>query len=515
MNSSGLSIAGQRGTDGSEELLAALLLSPSSPAEELARRVIGSASEPERQAALAVVLRCVEGWKAKGGRGKKKAGAIGQRTAQLVACWRLLQEAEKRIKTKAQKVDPLKARARLPHLFAGLLGEAFPAEPGEPFLRALCQVLDVGTDGGFVAHYSAFLKNRPGDNPLPRLDRLERPQPDSIKRLLWWVIRRARVPYVRVEPVEIDRALLVEHVRGEFLRCLRKKPGDLSRLAELIDGQVEHWLSYSCLSGGAAGGPEELAEVARAFVACHQLHGASARDRLRAGGRQRPAEEGPPARSHRRQADAEVSGRTAAPPTAERLAHLEQQVERLADEVGKRHEEMRHLRDENHQLRAHRQRLEDAGCQLREDVERLQRENRRVEEQSACAPSPEAAPAEFRELRDFLLLIDGKYPLDTLQSVLAGAEPAITLKQFVGHFIYGLRKRGLGHYPDADEFDLDYGESGLYDCLGFEVEPGTTVRVAVQQKGWAFRQSRKLIPIRRARVRAAERPSGYPGRRTP
>ena len=88
----------------------------------------------------------------------------------------------------------------------------------------------------------------------------------------------------------------------------------------------------------------------------------------------------------------------------------------------------------------------------------------------------------------------------TSKNSYLGAETAVALRPFLGHLFYVLRKAGVVPYPDADEFDLAYADSGLFETSGFEVPPGSAVRVTVMRKGWALRSKAKIQPIRKAVV---------------
>ena len=117
---------------------------------------------------------------------------------------------------------------------------------------------------------------------------------------------------------------------------------------------------------------------------------------------------------------------------------------------------------------------------------------------TAQAPAPADS---LRDLRDVLKLIDSKYSFDVLNSVQLGHETHLTLRSFVAHVFYSLRKLGFAEYPQLQDLELSYEESGLYDCEGFEIAPGTTARVTVSKKGWALMSKDRVTPIRRAQVK--------------
>jgi hypothetical protein len=128
--------------------------------------------------------------------------------------------------------------------------------------------------------------------------------------------------------------------------------------------------------------------------------------------------------------------------------------------------------------------------------------------QQVPASAPTGDPADAARLREVLKTIDAKYAFDNLNAVQLGDETHLTLRSFVSHLFYSLRKQGFTEYPDQSEFDLTYEDSGLYDCDGFEVAPGETVPVKVTRKGWALKAKGRVSPIRPARVAKASRAHG-------
>jgi hypothetical protein len=281
------------------------------------------------------------------------------------------------------------------------------------------------------------------------------------------------VRFVRLEPPEVCREIPTRWVREEFLRRSSLAVEEVPGLDRIIEEQVDRWLQGIGLAGPGWPPPEleEQKKLAGDFW-----------ERRRRGG----APAGGTATNRREQA------------LVEEVRSLREQ---LGDLSGVR-ALLRACEAELSNLRDERDRLHEEAARRQEELERLQ-------EKVSCFKEtglPEWVPAEFRELRGLLILVDEKYSLESLNElVVAGQElePPVTLRQFVSHLFFALRKRGLSHYPDRDEFDLSYNDSALYDCLGFEVSPGSTVRVAVRSKGWALRNGRTLIPVRRARVQRA------------
>jgi hypothetical protein len=439
------------------DILAALLPAPTRSLAELAGPWWQEASEEERAAVVSSVHQLIVNrlGKPRGPRGsvpEQEGEADVPLVERLRFCWTLLKKGDEAVRARRRTKEP-PASAKV---FARVLGPSSPAPP-PALLSSLCAMLDVGENGGLLSYYADFLRGEEGPTSLPLLDSGGRPQLGQVRRLLWWLVRNEQEAYVRERPPRVDRGRLVECVRGRFVRLVPAEAAALPELPGLIDEQVERWLAYSCLSGaGRPAGEKEFGELVRTYRSCNKL-------------KQPPA------------------GRAAG-----------QEAERL--------------RAENDELRAENRRLREAAVpesappRDEEELTRLRGEVARLEAELAQVRSKQETawvPAEFRELQGFLRLIEEKYPLDTLHQVQMGAEVPITLRQFVSHFLYGLRKRGLSQYPDAAEFDLAYDDSGLYDCQGFEVSPGATVRVSVIKKGWALRNGRSLISLRKARVRLA------------
>ena len=160
-------------------------------------------------------------------------------------------------------------------------------------------------------------------------------------------------------------------------------------------------------------------------------------------------------------------------------------------------------------------------AELRKEITRYAEENRNLESQvqelqrhiaAQAKTESKAATREpdrsgslgIQELRDVLKLIDSKYAFDVLQGIQMGEESFLTMKNFLSHFFYALRKKGFVTYPETDKFDLPYELSGLYECMGFEVAPGKAEKVTVVRSGWALRCKEELFPVRKAQVKLAQ-----------
>ena len=445
----------------SQRILAALVRAPATPLASLAKQELEEFPEMEVQVALQAARQIIDVLKA----GSSKRKPTGENEEPLLtrlrASWMILRRAESGIKLEGKKLQRSLTSEHLSKPFQNLLKKGSPA--GELLVRAVCEVLDIGPSGDFLAAYSAFLNGK---------NEAFLAHTDQIDRVLWWLVRGVRVRYIHERTVQAELTYLVPQIRQQFVARTKRQTEDVPDLDARIGRQINRWLSYSCLSGPNLPADEvEQKQIVRAFFTCNEM------------------KELLPDKS------------------AERLAELEQCCATLTEE--------------NKLLRAERMlppsppvdigeisRLQDEAAYLREQLAcwpNLQAELSRLREELANRKENEEQPAwvatEMRELRALLILIDEKYPLDTLQTITQGAESGFTLKQFVSHLLYGLRKRGFGPYPDVAQFELSYDDSGLYDCVGFEIAPNAKMRVVVQHKGWAFRHGKSVIPVRRARVR--------------
>ena len=153
--------------------------------------------------------------------------------------------------------------------------------------------------------------------------------------------------------------------------------------------------------------------------------------------------------------------------------------------------------DENKALEENNKKLEEELRQLKQEISEEKGEGLTEASVQSLVESPE-------EIRDLLKMIDSKYSFDVLQEIQLGGEQIITMKNFLGHLFYTLRKKGFSPYPNEEEFDLPYEQSGLYDCLEFEVSPSELKRVNVVKKGWAIKQWDRILPVRKAQVRLVD-----------
>jgi hypothetical protein len=449
-----------------QRVLAVLVRSPSRPLSHVADEILARASPDLREATLDAIYQAVRQWRVS--KGKKESDAVVQDPSladRILIRKNLLRRAKFLIKRSGRKLNFPVPPDKLYTLFCELTQttEGLCRE----FLAAICEALEVGLEGEFVSSYSRFLNNTPLFQKPPR-------NAAWVRRVIRWIFSDLEVRFVRLGPPEVCREVATRRVREEFFRRWGLGDVDEPGLANLVDEQLDRWLQENGLAGPAWPPPdlEEQKKIVGDFWErrrAEEISSAGAADEVRR-----------------------------EPKLADEVRTLREQMADLPDLrllLGQREAEVAALRNDRDGLQAE-------AAQRQEELARPQGEGVRVKASSLS----DWIPAEFRELRALLTLVDEKYPLESLNElVVAGLEPEppVTLRQFVSHLLFALRKRGLAYYPDQDEFDLNYNDSALYDCVGFEVAPGSAVRVTVRSKGWALRNGRTLIPIRRARVQLA------------
>jgi hypothetical protein len=324
-----------------------------------------------------------------------------------------------------------------------------PGAIAEPFLLQILDSLRLGSDARYLYHYWFFRKTSgaPTTLPAPLGNAGQNGDLELIRRIIWWSLRARREQYVQVasgEPVRIEFEWVVEAILRELPAWCGADVNVLPGLAGEVESELNRWLTYSQVESG--GTTEVALEIARAFIKFNDL---------------------------------ETKLVVAGPPTAQ---SADSRVTALQAAIKEHEATIKQYADEN-------RRLEEQLGSLR---------NRPVAVDPASTATTDGLAAP--DLREVLKLIDSKYSFDVLNSVQLGQDSHLTLRSFVAHLFYSLRKKGFGEYPSQEEFDLSYELSGLYDCEGFEVPPGETRRVRVVKKGWALLGKDRTLPIRRATV---------------
>lgn len=362
----------------------------------------------------------------------------------LSFCWRILRQADVAVRrTKKSDIPRFSGRQQAMATFRNIL--SVPVE--EPLLTAILTKLRVGEDARFLHQYWVFRWAKAPCELPPPFDRVAKVKDvDLLRTLIWWCVRNRKEEYVEVrpnEPVRIEFAFVVDQV----LEDLKGWCGPQIEAVPDIVGEIERglnaWLRYSRLDltldetvSDASPDPE----IAKAFVKHNEL---TTRLKIHRAGLHR-------------EDDA-------------RVRQLEAQLRQYAEE----------------------------NRALEERLRALPGPNQPVPDRS---PSADSVALQLADLREVLKTVDTKYSFDILNSVQFGEDTHLTLRSFVSHFFYALRKKGFSEYPKEEQFVLTYEISGLYDCDGFEVPPAGSVPVKVTRKGWAFEAKGRWIPVRRARV---------------
>ena len=363
--------------------------------------------------------------------------------------WRILRQADVLL-YKTKKSDML-GGGGLQHA-ASTYYELLPVPLREPLLKALLSKLRLGEDARYLYQYWAFRRAKTPSELPPPFERIARTQNlELLRTLIWWCIRARKEQYVEVRPNEPVRVAF-DYVVEEVVQDLKGWCGNQIENFPDIGGEVEReltaWLAYSRLDLSMDDSASDLGpdpEIAKAFLKHNELTTKLKIQRA-----------GPDGKND------------------ERVRQLEAQVRQYAEE----------------------------NRALEERLRQKQEPSRVV---STPQGDSDSTMAQFAELREMLKVIDAKYAFDTLNSVQLGEDTHLTLRSFISHLFYALRKRGFSEYPKEDSFVLTYEASGLYDCDGFEIPPAGSMPVKVTRKGWAFESRGKWLPVRRARVVAIEK----------
>jgi predicted nuclease with TOPRIM domain len=276
---------------------------------------------------------------------------------------------------------------------------------------------------------------------------------DNLRRIIWWNLRRNRYKYVEIEDdksIIVHFPYIVDTINKDIVKwCKTTEIAQIPNVVEEIENCVNNWLRYSCIEGeNSPSDATEAVEIAAAFIKDNLL-----KNKIF------------------------IMPTTLDDATDKRIKELEAENSRYAEENRKLEETVSHLKD---QLLPTKQ-----------------------DEISTQQVYDEIDQTSLRELQEFLKSIDSKYSFDALRSVQLGEDQSITMRNFIAHLFYCLRKKAFFSYPTNDEFDLEYEQSGLYQCLGFQVPAGGKVHVKVEKTGWAFKREDRIFPIRKAVLRLA------------
>jgi len=386
----------------------------------------------------------------------KLEGGLPKRIHHLRFCWIVLRQADNVLrKSKAKDFPQITTLSYLKVLFENI----FPTEEiHDCLMEQLCIRLRLEPNGGFVKQYSTFLKKR-GAKPIPLdiklMDSEDNIYLNNLKRIIYWIIRRNRAQYIEADE-ESGRVIHLDYLIGDVKKEMYKlcKEDDLKKIENLneeIALQIDHWLEYSCLDGDNL--PSEVSDqniIANLFIKENNLKHIIFTP---------PASEDPLENKRIFELESEVSK------YAEENRKLENEVQKLKKEVA-------------------------SEITQKESEAQLQGETPLLESQD-------------RDFSEFLKVLDSKYSFDILRSVQLGEEKSITMKNFLAHFFYSLRKKGVVTYPSENEFELTYEQSGLYNCIGFEVPPDGKATVKTEKPGWALSKGERIFPIKKAVLRLA------------
>jgi len=327
------------------------------------------------------------------------------------------------------------------------------------FLEQLCTNIEVESNGSFIEYYYQFLRPKnPKNIGLSLLDNNGNIRENNLNRIIWWIIQKNRDKYVEVhgnKEVEVHFPYLVQFIEEELPRwCKPTETSSISNLTEIIENQINRWLDFSCIQGeDCPDDKTERIDIVKAFIRTNALKN--------------------PIRTQTQTGSHEGNNR---------ISELEAENLNYIEENRKLEEEKHHLQD-----------------QLKSSTN----QQKLIEKSNGNDDKTESAVA--KELQEFIQIIDSKYSFDILRDVQLGDNHSISVKNFIAHFFYGLRKKGLSTYPSEDEFVLEYNQSGLYQCIGFEVPSGSKVQVKVEKKGWALRSGNRTFPIRKAILRLVKK----------
>ena len=369
-------------------------------------------------------------------------------------CWNVLRQADSALRfTKSEdfpviiKPDDLKI----------IFNKVFPInEIHNCLMQQLCLILGLDPNGGFIKHYSKFLKStKLSPLEIQIKDSEGRIIKNNLRRLIYWIIRKNRYKYIEPDKESgriIHFPYLSNYVKEELSKwCKEDDLPKVDDLIEEIENQINLWLEYNCLDGDNLP-PEisELKELAKSFIKENLL-----------------------------------KGKIFIPP-ASQDPQKNRRIFELESELSKYAEEIRRLEND-----VQKQKKRDDSSDKDKELEIKEKEE--INSLSSYG----------YDLLEFLRIIDSKYSFDILRSVQLGDEKNITIKNFLAHLFYSLRKKGVVTYPSENEFELTYEQSGLYNCIGFEVPPDGKATVKTEKPGWALSKGGRIYPIKKAVLRLA------------
>ena len=434
-----------------QAVLGELLVNPTPIPMDLTRRALPERSAPEHLEALLAVKKLTE---------KVLSSTLKKGQYQpilldrLSFAWIVLRQAETCIKNYKGELPRILQAENLKEIF----GELLPIVPQECFIQKVCEALGLGADGKYIRVFKeTIIPKKPKKLNLQFVDKHGEVNWENVDRLIIWMIRRRRDRYVDVDEdgaAKVEFPYLISEILKEVPIWTGIQFPDVDALKERIEDQINCWLDYSCIQGEIKLNDETVKDVVRTFSKLNLLN-----------------------------TKVFVPDVYIDPHVEDRIRELEKLCDKYAEE---------------------NRILEDQNKTLNEEISHLKQRIPKDREESRPSGKVKESSETPGEIRDLLKIIDSKYSFDVLQEIQLGGEQVVTLKNFLGHLFYALRKRGFTSYPMETEFELSYEHSGLYDCLEFNVPPDGSVTVQVVKKGWALKQRDRILPIKKAQIRRAD-----------
>ena len=375
---------------------------------------------------------------------------LPKRISRLRFCWKVMRLADNAIRK--QKVAYFPGIINFDFLF-DYFCKIFPSLIYEKsFLEQLLINLGLEANGTFISIYSSFIKPSRKKKPLNinLVSSKGEIYSANLRRIILWIIRKNRDIYVEPDKevgINIQFNYLTEHVERELFACCHQNQlKAVPNLVEEIENQINKWLEYNCLDGDSLSTDvEDRIDIVKVFISDNNL-----KNKI-------------------------ILIEDKDPKESKRIFELESEISEYAENNEKLEKEIERLKKA----------LKTASIKEPEE----EKNEASVEKQMD------------RDLFDYLNLIDSKYSLDVLRSLQLGEGKSVTIKNFLAHFFYSLRKKGLVSYPSEEKFDLSYDQSSLYSCSDFEIAPDTSQVVGIEKKGWALKKNGRLHPIRKAVVK--------------
>ena len=427
------------------KLLSNIIDNPSLSTQEILKKVFHDKSLTDQTEILSTCRNVIEETL-----NTKLEGGLPKLIHRLRFCWTVLRLADNALRLKKARDFPVVVNF---DFLMELFSEVFPF----PIIHAcllekIIEKLGVESNGMFVKQYSSFLKPTKAKRKIgiQICDQKGNLYRKNLSRIIYWIIRKNRYKYVE-EDKENGRIIhftaLTDDVVEELKQWCRENDLKLyTDLTEEIENQINLWLEYSCLDGDTLpSGISEQNEIAKIFIKENNL-----KSKIRFQVISQDPQEG------------------------KKILELESEISGYIDEI---------------------RRLEKENSELRKKYLNADKHKEIVRKQ---IPSELPSDDIDRDLLEYLKIIDSKYSFDVLRSIQLGEEKSVSMKNFIAHFFYGLRKKGLIIYPADEQFDLSYEQSGLYECLGFEISPGNVKQVKTEKQGWALKKGSNLFPVKKA-----------------